>query len=90
MYCDGATMSYSADELTCKPKVAGLFTALALFLVLILFSILLLLTLLTKALRSKRREQFLSILGSCHATLNAKFFINRLKNWCTVKLFLLH
>ena len=32
------------------------------------------LTLLTKALKSKRREVFLSILGSCHTILDAKLF----------------
>ena len=30
--------------------------------------------LLTKTLRSKRREVFLSVLGSCHTTLDAKLF----------------
>ena len=32
------------------------------------------LTLLTKALRSKRRDVFLSILSSCYTTLDAKLF----------------
>ena len=36
--------------------------------------VLVILTLLTKALRSKRREVFLSILGSCYSTLDSKLF----------------
>ena len=32
------------------------------------------LTLLTKALRSKRQKVYLSILGSCYTTLDAKLF----------------
>ena len=32
------------------------------------------LTLLTKTLSSKRREVFLSILGSCYTTMDAKLF----------------